>query len=70
MNKTFKPHAARLLASLAVLSIGATEALAIGGGGGTAWTDTSNCTGKPVSGFYVRAGDRVFAGVTPIARYR
>ena len=59
MTKKIQSHAAHLLASLAVLSLGATNALAIGGGGGAAWTDTSNCTGKPVSGFNIRSGSRV-----------
>ena len=58
MNKKFTLHAVPLLVSLAVLTFGASNALAIGGGGGAAWADT-NCAGKPVSAFYVRSGGRV-----------
>lgn len=46
------------MVSLAALSFGASDALAIGGGGGSPWAD-SNCAGKPVSGFYVRSGNLV-----------
>jgi hypothetical protein len=58
MTNKLIPKAAHLLASLAVLSFSATDAMAIGGGGGGPWAD-SNCSGKPVSGFNIRAGDRV-----------
>jgi hypothetical protein len=58
MNTKFTPHAAHLLVSLAVVSFGASNAVAIGYGGPSNWADT-NCAGKPVSGFNIRPGGRV-----------
>jgi Jacalin-like lectin domain len=51
-------HTAQLLVALSALTLGAGDALAIGGGGGSAWAD-NNCSGKPVSGVVIRAGSRV-----------
>lgn len=58
MNKKLTPHAAHLLVSLAVLSFGAGDAVAIGYGGPSNWADT-NCAGQPVNGFHIRPGGRV-----------
>lgn len=59
MTQKFPPRAAQLLASLAILSFSTANAVTIGGGGGSPWSDAGNCTGKPVSGFNIRAGGRV-----------
>lgn len=58
MNKKLTPHATHLLVSLAVLSFGASDALAIGYSGAPNWVDT-NCAGKPLTDFNIRPGGRV-----------
>ena len=59
MTTQLTQRTTRLMASLALL-FGASNALAIGGGGGAFWMDElKKCSGKPLSGFRIRAGNNV-----------